>query len=246
MGRGGTEIAKSAAAMILTDDNFASIEAAVEEGRGVFDNLTKFIVWTLPTNVGEAVVLLAAILLGTQLPILPVQLLWINMMTAILLGLTLVFEPREPGIMDRPPRDHRQPLLSFELVMRTGLVSLIIGLGAFWVFHHETTVVGLDVAVARTAVVNVIVAVEIGYLWSCRSLLKSGLLMNPFSNRWVPAGILAMSLAQLALTYVPVMNKLFHTAPIPAISWLHIGAVAFAAFAAVELEKLIRLRMGKR
>jgi magnesium-transporting ATPase (P-type) len=246
MGRGGTEIAKSAAAMILTDDNFASIEAAVEEGRGVFDNLTKFIVWTLPTNVGEAVVLLAAILLGTQLPILPVQLLWINMMTAILLGLTLVFEPREPGIMDRPPRDHRQPLLSFELVMRTGLVSLIIGLGAFWVFHHETTVVGLDVAVARTAVVNVIVAVEIGYLWSCRSLLKSGLLMNPFSNRWVPAGILAMSLAQLALTYVPVMNKLFHTAPIPAVTWLHIGAVAFAAFAAVELEKLIRLRMGKR
>lgn len=246
MGRGGTEIAKSAAAMILTDDNFASIEAAVEEGRGVFDNLTKFIVWTLPTNVGEAVILLAAILLGTQLPILPVQLLWINMMTAILLGLTLVFEPREPGVMDRPPRDNRQPLLSFELVMRTGLVSLIIGMGAFWLFHHETTVVGLDVAVARTAVVNVIVAVEIGYLWSCRSLLKSGLLMNPLSNRWVPAGILAMSLAQLALTYVPVMNTLFHTAPIPAETWLRIGGVALVAFAAVELEKLIRLRMGKR
>jgi len=246
MGRGGTEIAKSAAAMILTDDNFASIEAAVEEGRGVFDNLTKFIVWTLPTNVGEAVILLAAILLGTQLPALPVQLLWVNMMTAILLGLTLVFEPRETGIMDRPPRDHRQPLLSYELVMRTGLVSLILGLGAFWVFHHETKVVGLDVAASRTAVVNVIVAVEIAYLWSCRSLLKSGLFMNPFSNRWVPVGIVAMTLAQLGFTYLPVMNKLFHTAPIPANSWLHIGAVAFVAFAAVELEKLIRLRMGKR
>ena len=130
--------------------------------------------------------------------------------------------------------------------MRTGLVSLILGFGAFWVFHHETKVVGLDVAAARTAVVNVVVAVEIAYLWSCRSLLKSGLFMNPYSNRWLPAGILAMSLVQLAFTYLPIMNKLFHTAPIPANSWMRIGAVAFVAFAAVELEKLIRLRTGKR
>ena len=105
MGITGTDVAKGAADMLLTDDNFASIEAAVEEGRGVFDNLTKFIIWTLPTNVGEAVILLAAILLGTALPALPVQLLWINMVTAILLGLMLVFEPKERGLMKRPPRD---------------------------------------------------------------------------------------------------------------------------------------------
>ena len=105
MGITGTEVAKGAADMLLTDDNFASIEAAVEEGRGVFDNLTKFIVWTLPTNGGEALTLLTAIFLGTVLPMLPVQLLWINMTTAVLLGLMLVFEPKERDLMRRPPRD---------------------------------------------------------------------------------------------------------------------------------------------
>jgi cation-transporting ATPase F len=104
MGLGGTEVAKEAAAMVLTDDNFASIEAAVEEGRGVWDNLIKFITWTLPTNFGEGLVIVAAILFGSTLPITPLQILWINMTTAVLLGLTLAFEPIERGIMRRPPR----------------------------------------------------------------------------------------------------------------------------------------------
>ena len=120
--------------MLLLDDNFASIEAAVEEGRAVFDNLTKFIVWTLPTNAGEALILLSAILLGTSLPALPVQLLWINMATALFLGLTLVFEPEERDLMRRPPRDPQQPILTFPLFMRTGLVSLLILAGAFGAF----------------------------------------------------------------------------------------------------------------
>ena len=119
MGITGTEVAKDASDMVLTDDNFASIEAAVEEGRGVFDNLTKFIIWTLPTNLGEALVILASIALSTQLPLAPVQILWINMTTAILLGLMLTFEPKEPGIMDRPPIPSEKPILSFPLVMRT-------------------------------------------------------------------------------------------------------------------------------
>ncbi len=134
MGITGTDVAKGAAAMILTDDNFASIEAAVEEGRGVFDNLTKFIVWTLPTNTGEAMILLAAIVFGTELPAVPVQLLWVNLMTAILLGLMLVFEPKERDLMARPPRDPKRPLLTYPLIMRTGLVSLIMMAGAFWLF----------------------------------------------------------------------------------------------------------------
>ena len=113
MGISGTDVAKSAADMILTDDNFASIEAAIEEGRGIFDNLKKFIVWTLPTNVGESFVLLAAILLGTALPMLPVQLLWINMTAVTLLGTMLVFEPKEPDLMDRPPRDLGSQSLRF-------------------------------------------------------------------------------------------------------------------------------------
>ena len=143
MGRGGTEVAKGAADMVLTDDNFASIEAAVEEGRGVFDNLTKFIVWMLPTNLGEAMIVLVAICLGVTLPALPLQLLWINMVTAVLLGLTLAFETKEPGLMERPPRDPRQPLLTFPLFMRTGLVSLLTLVGAFGLFVWENSAVPL-------------------------------------------------------------------------------------------------------
>jgi len=240
MGISGTDVAKGAADMILTDDNFASIEAAVEEGRGVFDNLTKFIVWTLPTNSGEACILLTAILFGTVLPALPVQLLWVNMMTAICLGLMLVFEAKETDLMLRPPRDPKRPLLTYALMMRTGLVCLIMLAGAFWLFFYEMNMAGETIAEARTAVINVIVLVEIGYLFNCRSLNHSILAIGPFTNRWVIGGSLVMLAAQLLFTYAPVMNKLFHTAPISGESWLRILAVAGVSFAAVELEKWIR------
>ena len=242
MGISGTDVAKGAADMILTDDNFSSIEAAVEEGRGVFDNLTKFIVWTLPTNTGEAMVLVTAILFGTALPALPVQLLWVNMMTSLLVGLTLVFEPKERELMARPPRDPKQPLLTFPLLMRTGLVSLITVAGAFWLFFWELRVEGVSEAAARTAVINVIVLVEIGYLFSCRSLNRSVFVIGLFTNLWTIIGALAMLGAQLLLTYAPVMNNLFHTAPLNAESWLRITGVAAIAFGAVEFEKWIRFR----
>ena len=241
MGLAGTDVAKGAAAMILTDDNFASIEAAVEEGRGVFDNLTKFIVWTMPTNAGEAAVLFTAILFGLTLPALPVQLLWVNMTTALLLGLMLVFEPKERDLMSRPPRDPKRPLLTYALVMRTGLVTLIMMAGALWLFFWEITIAGETVAEARTAVINVIVLVEIAYLFSCRSLHHSIFALGWFTNRWAIAGSLAMLGAQLLFTYAPVMNRLFHTAPISGASWWRIVGVAAVAFAAVELEKWIRL-----
>ena len=242
MGLGGTEVAKGAAAMILTDDNFASLEAAVEEGRGVFDNLTKFIVWTLPTNAGEALILLVAIILGLPLPVAPVQLLWINLTTAILLGLTLVFEPREEGLMRRPPRDPAQPLLTGALLRRTALVSLLMLAGAFWLFHWELQVAGGTLAEARTAVVNVIVLVEVAYLFSCRSLTRPVLGRHWAANPWVIAGTLAMLGAQALLTYVPAMNTLFHSAPVGPGTWLRAGAVALAALAVVETEKWLRAR----
>jgi len=245
MGISGTDVAKGAANMILADDNFASIEAAVEEGRGVFDNLTKFIVWTLPTNTGEAMILLTAILFGTTLPVLPVQLLWVNMMTSILLGLMLVFEPKEQGLMQRPPRDPRKPLLTFALAMRIGLVSLVMLAGAFWLFFYEMNMAGETTAAARTAVINVIVVVEIAYLFNCRSLNHSFFSTGFFSNRWAIAGSLAMLAAQLLLTYTPVMNGLFHTAPIGAESWLRIVAVAAVAFVVVEIEKWLRYGRGR-
>jgi len=245
MGKSGTEVAKNAADMLLTDDNFATIEAAVEEGRGVFDNLTKFIVWTLPTNAGEASILLTAIVLGTTLPALPVQLLWVNLVTAILLGLMLVFEPKERGIMQRPPRDPRKPLITFALAMRSALVISVMLAGAFWVFFWEMQHEGETLDSARTAVVNVIVMVEVAYLFNCRSLVHSARSLGLWSNRWAVGGSLAMIAAQLLFTYAPVMNTLFHTAPISLESWLRILGVAFAVFIVVEVEKWIRFHGGR-
>jgi len=245
MGIAGTDVAKGAADMVLTDDNFAAIEAAVEEGRGVFDNLTKFIVWTLPTNGGEALILITAIFLGMTLPMLPVQLLWINMTTAILLGLMLVFEPKESGLMQRPPRDPKRPLLTFALVMRTGLVSLVMLSGAYWVFFWEMSVEGETLAAARTAVVNVIVFVEIAYLFNCRSLNHSPLAIGLLANPWAVAGAAAMIGAQMLFTYTPVMNTLFKSAPLSAESWLRVLAVAAVVFAVVEFEKWVRYGRGR-
>jgi len=247
MGISGTDVAKGAAAMVLTDDNFASIEGAVEEGRGVFDNITKFIVWILPTNLGEAAMLLTAILLGLPIPALPLQLLWVNL-TDTLLGLPLAFEPKEQGLMHRPPRNPRQPLLTHPLIMRTGLVTLIILIGGLGLFLWELRAENAGLAVARTVVVNLFVVVEAFYLFNCRSLNRSIFATGLFGNRLALIGAAAMLGAQLFFTYAPVMNHLFHTAPLGAESWLRIAAVAVAAFVAVELEKWIRFggRRGER
>jgi Ca2+-transporting ATPase len=246
MGINGTDVAKGAADIILMDDNFSSIESAVEEGRGVFDNLSKFIVWTIPCNLGEGLILLTAIFLGATLPALPVQLLWINMMTAIALGFALVFEPKEDDLMQRPPREPDRPILDFPLFMRTGLVSLIILGGAFGLFLWEQQVRGLSISEARTVVINVIVVVECFYLLSCRSLTRPEWQIGFFSNPWVFPSILLMIVLQLLFTYAPVMNRLFDTAPIDGAVWWHIVAVGFAAYLAVGAEKLIRFRFGDK
>ena len=237
MGIAGTDVAKGAADIVLADDNFASIEAAVEEGRSVFDNLTKFIVWTLPTNAGEAIILLMAVFMGVPLPALPLQLLWINL-TETFFGLTLAFEPRESGLMNRPPRDPRQPILTFPLFMRSGLVSLLMAAGALGLFLWELQ--GSSLAEARTVVVNVIVLVEAFYLLNCRSLTKSMFAVGVFSNRWLLAGLAAMLGGQLLFTYAPVMNRLFGSAPLSLESWLRILAVAVITYAIVGFEKWIR------
>jgi cation-transporting ATPase F len=241
MGLGGTEVAKDAADMVLTDDDFATIEAAVEEGRGVFDNLTKFIVWTLPTNMGEGLVILVAILLGAALPILPTQILWINMTTAVALGLMLAFEPKEPGIMTRPPREPSRPLLTGALVVRTLLVSALLVAGSWWLFTWELGR-GARADEARTAAVNLFVVVEAFYLFSCRSLTHSALRLGPFTNRWLLVGVAVQAVAQLAITYVPVMNLVFQTAPLSLDVWLRVFALAALTSLVVPLEKRYRRR----
>lgn len=241
----GTEVAKEAAAMVLTDDNFRSIVAAVEEGRAVFDNLTKFIVWTLPTNLGEGLVLLAALAAGTMLPILPVQVLWINMATAICLGMMLAFEPKERDIMCRPPRPPEAPILTPLLVFRTVLVSMFMLAGAFGVFVWEQTM-GNTVAQARTAAVNVFVLVELFYLYNCRSLKDSPLGQGLFSNMWVNVGVLSMIALQLAFTYVPQMQYFFHSAAISADTWARAAVIGLLTFVVVEMEKWLRKRLSNR
>jgi len=237
MGRSGTDVARAAAAMVLTDDNFATIEAAVEEGRTVYDNLVKFIAWTLPTNGGEAVVLLTAMLLGTTLPVLPVQLLWINLVTAVLLGTALVFEPREPGLMQRPPRPPQEPILSRALLLRTVLVSLVIGLCAFGCFERALAE-GCSTDQARTIAVNAIVVAEVGYLFACRSLRLPIWRIQWFGNPYVWIGAVLMLLTQVGFTYLPVMNHLMHTEAIPLRWWLVLSSIGFAVFLAAEAKKV--------
>jgi cation-transporting P-type ATPase F len=239
MGLGGTDVAKDAADMVLTDDDFSTVEAAVEEGRGVFDNLTKFIVWTLPTNMAEGLVILVAILLGTALPILPTQILWINMTTAVALGLMLAFEPKEPGIMQRPPRDPGRPLLTAALVQRILLVSALLVGGAWWLFQWELSA-GATLAEARTAAVNAFVAVELFYLFACRTLAGPARRVGLLSNRWIVGGVTVQVVGQLALTYLPAMNRLFHTAPITGASWVRILGLATVAWAVVTVDKRLR------
>lgn len=239
MGLAGTDVARETADMILTDDNFATIEAAVEEGRGVFDNLTKFIIWTLPTNLGEGLLVMLAIFLGLALPVTPVQILWINMTTALFLGLMLAFEPTEAGVMARPPRDPKKPIITRPLVFRLFLVSAVMAAGGFWIYDRIVEGGG-SVAEARTIVVNVVVFTELFYLFNCRSLTRSPWAIGFLSNRWAVFGALGMAALQVLLTYVPVMNRWFDTAPITGLEWLEVLGVSLLAYVLIELEKHFR------
>lgn len=236
MGITGTEVAKEASDMILTDDNFATIEAAVEEGRGVFDNLTKIIAWTLPTNLGEGLIILVAVLAGIALPILPIHILWINTVTAAVLGLVLALEPKEAGIMQRSPRAPDAPILTRDLLVRIVLLGVIILAGAFGLYEYELSR-GLSESQARTIAVNVIVIIEIFYLLNCRSLIRSVFQVGLLSNRWVWWSILTMLVLQALFTYAPFMNKVMSSAPIVAKDWIVIGLIGLISFGVIELEK---------
>jgi Ca2+-transporting ATPase len=225
--------------MLLTDDNFSTIEAAIEEGRGVYDNLVKFITWTLPTNLGEGFVIMAAVFAGVPLPISPVQILWINMTTAVLLGLMLAFEPKETGIMSRSPLDPRQPLLTWELGSRIVLVGFLLLVGSFGLFEWELHQ-GSSVATARTCAVNVFVFGEIFYLFNCRSLRHTMFRIGLFSNRWVLVGVGLMLLLQLLFTYLPAMHTAFGSQSIGLREWGQIIGVSLIVYIVIEIEKWIR------
>ncbi|MBU0656814.1 MAG: cation-transporting P-type ATPase [Gammaproteobacteria bacterium] len=242
MGKRGTEVAKEAAEIVLADDDFASITHAVEEGRTVHDNLKKAILFILPTSFGEALIVIAAVLAGYMLPITPVQILWINMVTTVTLALTLAVEPAETRVMQRPPRDPQEPLLSRMLMWRILFVSLIMLAGTFSLFVLALQS-GASLETARTLAVNTVVLFQIFYLLTARYLTASvlnwqGLTGNPMI--WWASALLL--LLQMAFTYLPPMQALFHTAALATNHWLWIIAVASSVFLLIELEKwLVRL-----
>jgi magnesium-transporting ATPase (P-type) len=242
MGNKGTEAAKEAAEMVLADDNFASIVAAVREGRTVYDNIVKVIGWTLPTNGGEALAIIAAIAFGLALPITPLQILWINMITAVALGLTLAFEPTEPGTMRKPPRAPGEPLLSPYLIWRVVLVSLLVVTGVFGMFFWAESR-GLPIETARTMAVNTIVVMEVFYLFSVRYLHGSSLtLRGLLGTRAVLIGVAAVTLAQFALTYWPPLQRVFSTAAVSFVDGVAIVAVGVVLLLVLETEKRLLSR----
>ena len=247
MGIKGTEVSKEAAEMVLADDNFASIAHAVEEGRTVYDNIRKTITFILPTNGGEALVLLAAIALGRTLPITPVQILWINMITAVTLALSIAFEPPEADIMKRPPRAPREPILSLFLGWRVFYVSLVLLVGTFGLFLYERGA-GAEIERARTAAVNTLVMFEAFYLLNCRYLHRSVLSREGLlGNRLVLAAIAVVIAFHLLFTYASPMQTLFSTAPLNAAAWVRVVLVASSVFVLVEAEKvLLRGVHGRR
>ncbi len=244
MGLKGTEAAKLAGAIVLADDNFASIAHAVEEGRTVYDNLKKTVTFLLPINGGESLSLLVAVLLGTALPIAPVQILWVNMVSSVALALVLAFEPTEADVMKRPPRHPQEPLLSRFLLWRIALVSTLLLAGIFGM-HEWALARGATEEMARTVAVNTLVCMEVFYLFSVRYLkAPSFTLQGVKGTPRVLAAVAAVVLLQAAFTYLPFMQRLFSTEALPVDVGAVIVAVGVSMLVVLELEKALMRRLG--
>ena len=237
MGRGGTDAARESSEIVLADDNFATIEAAVHEGRVVYDNIVKSILFILPTNAAQALLLVVAVMAGLVLPVTPVQILWVNMITAVTLALALAFEPAEEAVMERPPRPVDATLIPSGLGMRLGLVALVMLGGTLAVFLSEQ-VAGRDLAEVRTLTINTLVLFEVWYLFSARRLHagtvnRGGLL----GNRYVLGAIAVIVFAQLLFTYAPPLQLLFDTRGLGLRDWLVAVLVSLPVVAVVEGHK---------
>jgi len=245
MGRKGSEAAKEAADLVLADDNFASIVAAVREGRTVYDNIKKVVSWTLPTNAGEAMTIIVALFLGMALPITAVQLLWVNLITAITLGLALAFEPTEANTMRRPPRPREEPLLSGALVWHIVFVSGLFVAAVFGVYAYATDK-GHAPELARTMALNTLVVLEIFHLFFIRNMHGTSLTWEAArGTKVIWACVITVTLAQFAITYAPPMQGVFDTRAVPFLDGVLIVAIGVVFFLVIECEKQIRLRLQK-
>jgi magnesium-transporting ATPase (P-type) len=228
---------------VLADDNFASIAAAVREGRTVYDNIKKVISWTLPTNGGEAMTIVVALLFGMTLPITPIQILWVNLITAITLGIALAFEPTEADTMRRPPRPRNEPLLTGTLAWHIVLVSGLFLGGVFGIYAYAIDR-GYSVELARTIALNTLVVMEIFHLFFIRNIYGTSLTWQAVrGTRVVWATVLCVTAAQFAITYLPPLQRIFATEPVAFLDGLLIVAVGIALFAIIAIEKQLRLRL---
>ncbi len=257
MGITGTEVSKEAADMVLTDDNFASIVAAVEEGRHVFTNIWKVILFLLPTNGGQGLVMIGAILLSPfipvfalRLPIEPVQILWVNLIMAIGCSIPLIWESREKGILEKPPRDPNEKLFNPLFLQKVGIVSIISAAAAFTLFLvYSNVMAGSEnyLTQAQTVAFTTLIMTQLFYLFTARSIRESAFTFSPFSNKILLIGAAATLGLQLIIVYSAPLFGIspFRTAPFPTEWWIPIILVSLLGFFAIEIEKLLRRRFGK-
>ena len=238
MGIKGTEVTKEASEMVLADDNFASIASAVEEGRTIYDNLRKAILFILPTNGAESLVIMAALVMGIVMPITPVQILWVNMVTAVTLALALSFEPTEKGVMSRPPRKSGAPILGAYFLWRVVFVSILIG-GITLTLYYWLMDNGYEIETSRTIAVNTLVAGQLFYLFNCRKMYDVAIGKDFFTNKYAFIAAAALIVFQMIFTYAPFMHEWFGTYPIELSYWIFPLVSGIAVFILVEIEKIL-------
>lgn len=243
MGRTGTDVAKEASDMVLSDDNFASIFSAVREGRVVFDNLRKVTFFLIPTGIAAILSILGTIALGVPIPYVPAQLLWINLVTNGLQDVALAFEPGEKGVLERPPRDPKEPIMSGVLIQRTVIVALVIALGVVINFIHSLNL-GEPIEEARAVAVTTMVFFQFFQAWNSRSESQSVFGMRLLGNPFLFFSMITAFFAQLAVLYVPALQWVFRTEPITAEEWLRILPTAATVIFVVEIDKWARRRKG--
>jgi len=257
MGITGTEVSKEASDMILADDNFATIVSAVEEGRYVYNNIKKVILYTLPTNGGQALLVMGAILLAPfltlfrdQLPLSPVQILWINLFDAVALALPIIMEPMEKDLLKKPPRNPDERITDPPFFRKVGLVSIVMAISGFAMYYHYglpaidgPLVVNKELLTqAQTAAFTTVVLVHLCYVVTARSITESAFTFSPFSNRWLLGGMALTIVTQLTIVYHPIGNAILGTAPLPLEWWGLMILLALPGFVVIEVEKWLAKR----
>ena len=244
MGRSGTDVAKEAADMIVTDDNFASIVAAVREGRIAFDNVRKTTFFLISSGAAEVAAVLASIFFRFQLPFLPAQLLWLNLVTNGVQDVVLAFEPGEKDVLQRPPRPRREGIVSRVLWVRTAIVGAVMAVGTLALFLHELSATD-DLERGRTVALTTMVLFQVFHVGNCRSELRSAFAKSPFSNRILFMGTAAALGLHIAALHLPFTQYVLRVQPLDVSTWVVMIAVASTVIVAVELHKLL-VRLSSR